>query len=83
MIREDYPSVDKSDRGTAIGGLDVFTKAFMYGVEGCSKLFSSGGSIKKHYEMVYIIKVPIQYNITAMQHLDKNHYKVFSYNCSF
>ena len=77
MIREDYPAVSKLDRGTAISRLDVFTKALVCGVEGCSKLFASGGSIKNHYETVHGIKAPTQYNIVAVQHLDKNHHKVF------
>jgi len=77
MIREDYPTASELDGGTAIGGLDVFTKALVCGVEGCSKLFASGGSMKNHYDTVHGIKAPTQYNIAAAQRLDKNHHKVF------
>jgi len=42
-------------------------KTLVCGVDGCGKLFTSGGSIRKHYNGIHGIRAaqaPIQYNVT-------------------
>ena len=56
IIRNEYPSLNKLDWGVAISGLDMFTKTLACGVEGCGKLFISGGVIRKHYARAHRIK---------------------------
>jgi len=48
-------------------------------VEGCGKLFASGGAIRKYYAGAHRVKeaqIPIQYNITTAQCMDNNHHRM-------
>jgi len=79
MIRNEYPSLNELDWGVAISGLDMFTKTLACGVEGCGKLFASGGAIRKHYAGAHGVKgaqIPTRYNITTAQRMDNNHHRM-------
>ena len=77
-IRNDYPPSEDLNGICAISGLDMFTMALVCGVQGCCKIFSTGDSMRKHYENVHKIKgigIPTRFNVTQAQHLDNNHHR--------
>ena len=82
MIKNEYLSLNKLDWEVAISGLDMFTKTLACGVEGCGKLFASGGATRKHYAGAYRVKgaqIPTWYNIMTAQYIDNNHHRMVFY----
>ena len=79
-IRETYPLIEELEGLEAISGLYMHTMALVCAHDDCGMIFSTKGSMRKHYSVAHDMKgndLPKEWNIVFAQQLDHSRHRTY------